>query len=461
MHLTGSPACTSSGLGLQGAVRALPRLLNNQTLSEPLSRAVERGSLEFSIMKFKRLARALLREGIEISQDGPVYKVRRASHEGPAAEILLPEGSPLETKAVKQLVSFASASHPSGGHVCQACATPDFHPGNIVPVGCVVATADMVIPQAIGTDINCGMRLDLIDVTVDQFLARKDELVELLRGDLLLGTRDLPMTPSTLHAIYEHGAYGWEQELYKNPMGLMARAKDHLALDAKYIWHQGSFVSDTKWVQDRIDYSRDVIRDPDLGTVGGGNHFVEIQMVEEVLDYEALQWTWPNLKYGDIVFMIHTGSRSVGKGIGTRFQEIAKKKWPKGLKWPEVFPLYNEDAHEYMLAMGCAANFAAVNRALLSTMVRYRFRQVFGNVDASCFYDVSHNIVTYEDDAFVHRKGATPAWEGQWVLIPGSMGTSSYVMRGLGNDRFLRSASHGAGRSRTRFEILDSMGWTA
>jgi tRNA-splicing ligase RtcB len=229
-------------------------------------------------MQFKRLARALLREGVEITQDGPIYKIRRASHDGPAAEVLLPEGFPLETKAVKQLAMFASASHPEGGHVCGACATPDFHPGNLVPVGCVVETSDMVIPQAIGTDINCGMRLDLIDVTVDQFLSRKKELVALLRGDLLLGTRDLPMTPATLHAIYEHGAYGWEEELYKNPMGLMARSKDHLALDAKYVWHRGSFASDTKWVKGRIDFSRDVIRDPDLGTVGGGNHFVEIQV---------------------------------------------------------------------------------------------------------------------------------------------------------------------------------------
>jgi len=403
-------------------------------------------------MQFKRLARALLREGIEITQDGPVYRIRRAAHDGPAAEVLLPEGFPLETKAVKQLAAFASASHPSGGHVCGACATPDFHPGNVVPVGCVVETADMVIPQAIGTDINCGMRLDWIDVTVDQFLSRKEELVRLLRGDLLLGTRDLPMTPRTLHAIYEHGAYGWEEELYKNPMGLMARSKDHLALDAKSTWHRGSFRSDTRWVDERIDHDRDVIRDPDLGTVGGGNHFVEIQVVEEILDYGALG-PWHGLRVGQLAFMIHTGSRSVGKGIGTRWSEIARERWPRGEKWPEVFALHGDDAEEYMDAMGCAANFAAVNRVVLAMMVRDRFRQVHGDVGASCFYDVSHNIVTREGAGYVHRKGATPAFQGQPVLIPGSMGTSSYVMRGLGSSRFLNSASHGAGRARTRFEM--------
>jgi len=406
-------------------------------------------------MQFKRLARALLREGVEITQDGPIYKIRRASHDGPAAEILLPEGFPLETKAVKQLAMFASASHPEGGHVCGACATPDFHPGHLVPVGCVVETANMVIPQAIGTDINCGMRLDLIDVTVDQFLSRKKELVALLRGDLLLGTRDLPMTTSTLRAIYRDGAYGWEEELAKNPMGLMARAHLGLmAIEAKsFTWHRGSFRADTKWVEGRLSKDRDVVRDPDLGTVGGGNHFVEIQVVEEILDYGTLAAWWPNMKVGQLAFMIHTGSRGIGKGIGTQWAEIAKERWPKGHKWPEVFALHGDDAQEYMGAMGCAANFAAVNRVVLAAMVRDRFRQVHGDVGASCFYDVSHNIVTQEGERFVHRKGATPAFEGQPVLIPGSMGTSSYVMRGLGSRRFLNSASHGAGRARTRFEM--------
>lgn len=404
-------------------------------------------------MQFKRLARALARSGIDITRDGPVYRVRRAAHDGPAAEILVPEGYPLETKAVEQLVTFASAAHPAGGHVCGACATPDFHPGVGVPVGCVVATADMVIPQAIGSDINCGMRLDRLDLGVDQFLSRKAELVELLRGDLLLGTRDLPMTPATLRAIYQHGVDGWADELRKRPMGLLAQAEHDFAADAASTWHRGSFAADTQWVRDRIDGDRDVIRDPHLGTVGGGNHFVEIQVVEAILDSAAIHRADTPLRAGDVVFMIHSGSRSVGRAIGTRWSEIAKERWPKGLRWPEVFPLHGDDAEAYMLAMGCAANFAAVNRALLATMVRHRIRQVFGDVDARCFYDVSHNIVVREGDAFVHRKGATPAWAGQWVLIPGSMGHPSYVGRGLGNERFLRSCSHGAGRARTRFEM--------
>lgn len=144
----------------------------------------------------------------------------------------------------------------------------------------------------------------------------------------------------------------------------------------------------------------------------------------------------------------------MGKGIGTRWAEIAKERWPKGHKWPEVFALVGDDAYEYMGAMSCAANFAAVNRVVIAEMVMARIRQVYGDLGMSCFYDVPHNIVTEEGfGRFVHRKGATPAYEGQPVLIPGSMGHPSYVACGLGNERFLRSASHGAGRARTRFEM--------
>jgi tRNA-splicing ligase RtcB len=106
-----------------------------------------------------------------------------------------------------------------------------------------------------------------------------------------------------------------------------------------------------------------------------------------------------------------------------------------------------------MGAMACAANFAAVNRVVLAEMVKDRIRQVYGDIGSTCLYDVPHNIVTDEGDRYVHRKGATPAREGQPVLIPGSMGHSSYLMCGMGSERFLESASHGAGRALTRFEM--------
>ena len=116
-----------------------------------------------------RLAKALAAQGIIASRSGNVISVKSASNNAVSAEILLPESLPLEIKAVEQLLAFAGVHHPHGGNVCKACATPDFHPGSPVPVGSVLVTShDFVVPQAIGTDINCGMRLHIMDITVDQ-----------------------------------------------------------------------------------------------------------------------------------------------------------------------------------------------------------------------------------------------------------------------------------------------------
>lgn len=127
-----------------------------------------------------RLAKALAAHGIACHREGNIVHVQGVSR----AEILLPASLPLEVKAVQQLLAFAAVHHPAGGHVCKACATPDFHPGSPVPVGSVLVTShDFVVPQAVGTDINCGMRLHVLDLTLEQFLAKKPQLVELLKGD--------------------------------------------------------------------------------------------------------------------------------------------------------------------------------------------------------------------------------------------------------------------------------------
>jgi len=396
-----------------------------------------------------RLIKALARLGLTIEQQGPVYRVRKTDSHGPTAEVLLPEGFPLETKALVQLAEFAAVEHPSGGRVCRACATPDFHPGSIVPVGSIVASSDLVIPQAIGTDINCGMRLHVADLTVDRFLANKDALVARLKGDLLLGTRDLPAKRSTLAGVYGTGIFGWLEGNRAEPLGLMTESDlAQIEAEQERVFALGSFGGDAKWVD--LD-DREVQRDGALGTVGGGNHFVEIQVVEKIEDARRA-WEW-GVREGQIAYMIHTGSRTVGVGIGTRWSEKAKERWPKGAKWPSIFSLHGDDALEYIEAMNTAANYAAVNRLLIAEMVRHRMRQVYGDLEAPLVFDVPHNIVLQEGGLFVHRKGATPAHAGQPVLIPGSMGHASYLMAGCGSDRFLSSCSHGAGRAITRFDM--------
>lgn len=400
-----------------------------------------------------RMIRAMARQGLDITRQGPVWRVKKRGSSAPEAEVLLPDGFAVEGKAFAQLASFAAVQHPSGGAVCRACATPDFHPGSLVPVGAIVASSELVVPQAIGTDINCGMRLHATGLTIDQFAARKPALIDKLKGDLLLGTRDVPATVDAMRGMFRSGADGWIEAVKRKPLGVMARC-DLAQVDQERgrVYDQGTLPGDPRWAPEALHADgRDVIRDGGLGTVGGGNHFVELQVVERVSD-SASAWQW-GIRPGQVVFMIHTGSRHVGTAIGVRWAEIARERWPQGQRWPEIFSLRGEDAAQYVTAMNTAANYATVNRLVIAELVRQRLREVFGDVDAPLVFDVPHNIVTRERGLYVHRKGATPAHEGQPVLIPGSMGHTSYLMRGCGNDRFLRSCSHGAGRAVTRFEM--------
>lgn len=413
-----------------------------------------------------RALKALAREGLEVEREGLVHRVRLAADAAaPTAEVLLPEEFPLEGKALQQLARFVATRHPEGGAVARACATPDFHPGETVPVGAVVATtADMVIPQAIGTDINCGMRLHVADIGIDRFLSRKAELVEKLKGDLLLGTRDLPMPTRAMRALFRTGCLGWVEALRNGNggaarpggLGQLERADfRQLERELERVYHLGSETGDEAWVpDDLLPEDRESIRDGNLATVGGGNHFVEIQVVDEVVG-RGRAWEW-GVRAGQVTFMIHTGSRAVGQHVGGRWKEKAKELWPEGRKHPEsgIFPVRGEAVGTYLAAMNTATNYAYLNRLLIAELVRLRMREVFGSdLEVPLVFDVPHNVILDEGGLHVHRKGATPAHPGQPVLIPGSMGHPSWLLEGLGEERFLSSASHGAGRAATRFEM--------
>ncbi|MCH9684311.1 MAG: RtcB family protein [Deltaproteobacteria bacterium] len=408
--------------------------------------------------RLSRVFAALRREGLDLHRTDHGYRIRKTGRDDiPAAELLLPPDFALEAKALQQLMAFAGAHHPAGGRVCQVCATPDFHAGHRVPVGAVVATTpDLVVPQAIGTDINCGMRLHVTDLTVDRFAEGKDELVRHLRGDLLLGTRDLPMTPQAMNAMFCDGSFGWLESVAQRRGGALVRtAIDQLWSELSRVYETGSFMGDARHVPaSLVDGGRPWLRDPNLATLGGGNHFMELQVVEEILDARlAFEW---GVRPGQVAFMIHTGSRGVGRHVGNTWIDRARHRWPAGVRHPEagIFALHGEDAAEYLEAVHTAANYAFVNRLLLAELVRLRLREVYRpDLEAPLVFDVPHNIVLREGDRFVHRKGATPAHQGQPVLIPGSMGHPSYLASGCGNPRSLSSASHGAGRALSRFEV--------
>ena len=408
--------------------------------------------------RLRRVFAALAREGLLLHTTAHGYRIRRSDRDDlPDAELLLPPGFALQAKALHQLMDFAGVHHPAGGQVCRVCATPDFHAGHLVPVGAVVATTpDLVVPQAIGTDINCGMRLHVTDLTVDAFAAGKEALVERLRGDLLLGTRDLPMTPRSMAAMFEEGSMGWLEAVARRPGGALRRSTmPQLWSELSRVYESGSFIGDARHAPEAlVDPARDWLRDPTLATLGGGNHFLELQVVDEILD-PRLAFEW-GVRPGQVAFMIHTGSRGVGRHIGNTWIDRARRRWPTGVRHPRagIFALHGDDAREYLGAVHTAANYAFVNRLLLAELTRLRMREVYDrDLEAPLVFDVPHNIVLREGDRFVHRKGATPAHAGQPVLIPGSMGHSSYLCVGLGSDRHLRSASHGAGRALSRFEV--------
>ncbi|PRQ09332.1 RtcB family protein [Enhygromyxa salina] len=400
--------------------------------------------------KIERIVAALARQGLAVSRTGSVWTLARPERaDTPRAEVLLPDGFPLSSKAAVQLERFASATHPAGGTVVAARATPDFHAGARVPVGAVVATSpDMLVPEAIGTDINCGMRLHVVDLDYERFLAAKPKLVASLRGDLLLGTRDLPMDYRSLRALYRAGAPAWLEQVRATPLGRMALADcEQIETELERCYELGSFEGSTTWFRGG---EREIIRDPCLGTPGGGNHFVEIQVVDAILD-GRMAHAW-GVRQGQLAFMVHSGSRAVGVAVGEHWRERARDLWPTGLAHPSsgVFAVHGEAAKAYLEAMSTAANYGAVNRLLLAELVRLRLREHYGDLAAPLVWDGPHNLVSRERGLNVHRKGATPARAGEPVLIPGSMGQPSYLMVGLGSEHWLASASHGAGRALTR-----------
>jgi tRNA-splicing ligase RtcB len=411
----------------------------------------------------RRLFRALARQGLVVTRDGPVTRVQLAADPlAPPAEILLPSTLPLEAKAAVQLAQLAAVHHPDGGRPCRVCATPDFHPGDSgIAIGSVVETEDLLIPQAVGTDINCGMRLHTLDLGVERFLTHKAELVRRLTGDYLLGTRDIVLRADAMEAMFRSGLPDWLQAVRKAPLGTLARADlSRIEAELPQVFASGSLPGDLQWVPPELMGHEGEVREDGLGTIGRGNHFVEIGVIESLVDRKTA-WQW-GLKVGQLTMLVHSGSRKVGKVVGTRWKDRAKEAWPRGLRHPrsDIWPLSwtstPELCEQYLQAEATAANYAFVNRALLAELLRVRLEEVLGEVSAPLVADIPHNLTFQENGRYVARKGACPAHEGQPVIIPGSMGAPSYIAVGKGHPRFLSSASHGAGRAKSRQEVRGS-----
>ena len=352
---------------------------------------------------------------------------------------------------------------------------PDGHEGYGFPIGGVVAfDADtgIISPGSVGFDINCGVRLIKTNLTEKEVMARITPLSDALFKNIPsgVGSRlNIGLTQADLKKVTEEGAeyiikkgYGYNDDIEKTEENGQMTGADFSDVSA-------------------MAKSRGL---HELGTLGAGNHFLEVQRIGRIFD-EKIANAY-GLYEGNIVIMVHTGSRGFGHQICSdylRTLEEYRKKEGISIVDPELSYAHvgSKEADDYIGAMKCAVNYAFTNRQIITSSVRKSFEETFDkSADAlgmEMLYDVAHNIVKLEEHdvdgkrrkLLVHRKGATRAFAkgreeipkryrdvGQPVLIPGSMGTASYVLAGKEGamKETFGSACHGAGRVMSRHQAL-------
>jgi tRNA-splicing ligase RtcB len=405
------------------------------------------------------------------------------------ATLFAGEQVPVESAAVNELLTmlqlrhtverFADASPGSFDvppAIDRVAVTPDFHKAAGIPVGTVLATRGFVVPQAIGNDVNCGMRLHVTSLRAEQVAGQLDDLETACRRMYFEAGRNIPKTRSQREAMFTNGLLGLLDATPKSlTEGLWSLFHEaDLERGLTRVEQLGSLRAKRVFgLQDFLGPDDRASRDSQIGSIGGGNHFVEVQRVERILDGPTA-YAW-GLKPGLVTVMVHTGSVMVGHLCGSYYRDVVRKIYPGELKYPEngifVLPLgdrHRDEAARFWDALHNAANFAFANRLFLALMALASLREVHGDVDFPLLYDAPHNLVWRQEhegeELFVHRKGATTArdalqlqdtpfaYHGEPVLVPGSMGASSFVLAGRGNDEALWSASHGAGRSLSRGE---------
>ncbi len=365
-------------------------------MSETLKRVVDHPHNYLSDDHFAELAKALLtRQKIEFVERQQLAPWKQW-------------GEGLEPEAVKQMrqacrlpVAFAGAL------------MPDAHLGYGLPIGGVLATKGAVIPYAVGVDIACRMKLTVLDLPVAHLRNREDELTVALEEETRFG------------------------------MGAaFSRPREHAVLDEN--WR----------VLDITRKNADKARSQ-LGTSGSGNHFVEfgeLEVKEPQLGLEPGRY---------VALLSHSGSRGPGAAVADRYCSLAMElhpELPKELQHLAWLDLDSAEGQEYWTAMELMGRFAAANHDVIH-------REIARHLGAEVLADVEnhHNFAWKErhfgEDVIVHRKGATPAGAGVLGVIPGSMASPAFVVRGKGQPDSLASASHGAGRVMSRSKALKAFSW--
>jgi len=400
------------------------------------------------------------------------YRIRRDERLGMRTDVIVYASAALiehirRDQSLQQAVNVANLP----GIVGPSLAMPDIHQGYGFPIGGVAATdyrQGVVSPGGVGFDINCGVRLVRTTLAEADVRPRLKALIEQVFRDVPCGaggSGQVKIEEKHLEAVLVEGARWMVANGYGDRR------------DAEYA-EAGGALEDAD--PDKVSPRARQRGLPQLGTLGSGNHFLEIQTVQELHDPAAARAM--GLELGQVVVLIHSGSRGLGHQVCTDYlaqMNPAMKKY--GITLPDrqlaCVPIHSPEGQAYLGAMRAAANFAWANRQGILHFLRGAFRRIFGdNVRLELIYDVCHNIAkreTYEvegvhREVLVHRKGATRAFParhreipadyravGQPVFIPGSMGTASWVL--VGAEGAMResfgSVCHGAGRLMSRTAV--------
>jgi tRNA-splicing ligase RtcB len=284
---------------------------------------------------------------------------------------------------------------------------PDAHFGYGMPIGGVMATEDVIVPNGVGVDIGCGMcamQTSLLDISTDKL------------KDIMTGIR------KTIPLGFKHHRHPQDNSRMPKPPGGIALTELPVVAG---------------------EYQNALTQ---LGTLGGGNHFIEIQKGSD----------------GHIWIMVHSGSRNLGYRVANYYNHLAmdlNSRWKSKIpqSWQLAFlPLSSDAGQQYLREMQFSVDFALANRKLMMERIQDIFRAVASPVTFSNFINIAHNYAAMEThfrkNVIVHRKGATSAREGEPGIIPGSQGSPSYIVRGKGNPESFNSCSHGAGRKMGRKE---------
>jgi tRNA-splicing ligase RtcB len=334
------------------------------------------------------------------------------------------------------------------GIVGASYAMPDIHWGYGFPIGGVAAfdvAEGVVSPGGVGYDIACGVRLIRTDLHADEARERLPALLHELSRAIPTGTGhggELDLDRRELERVLREGArwavargFGSELDLERSEdAGALAGAEPEEVSERAYVRGANT-----------------------LGSLGAGNHFLEVQEVVELHDDETAR-AW-GLERGALTVMIHSGSRGMGHQVCTDFLgRMERTAAREGIELPDrqlaCAPFAGEAGRRYYGAMVAASNFARANRQVMTHRLRQAFGRIFtnGGLGLELVYDVCHNIAKVEEydgrEVVVHRKGATRSFPGQPVLIPGDMQRASWVLRGLETSltRSFGSTCHGAGR---------------